>query len=93
MTKTIAQLWYGNLEPIVDSGVSNPKIKHSLKSMISNHEKIRAELNEKQKELLENYEECNNKYLNLTNEQAFCDGFCLGMRIAAEAFIGAEEII
>lgn len=61
--------------------------------MIRNQEKIKSELNERQKELLEKYDECNNEYVSLTNEQAFSDGFCLGMKIAVEALIGAENII
>lgn len=92
MIKTIEQLWNGNLEPIAHSRVNNPEIKHLTKLIQRNHENLKENLNEKLKEMLENYSECKNEYLALTNEQAFCNGFCLGMRIAAEALIGAEEI-
>ena len=43
--------------------------------------------------LLENYVSIVDKYQIMCEEQSFHDGFCLGMKIAAEAFMGSEEIL
>lgn len=93
MTKTIKELWKGNIEPLVYSGVNNSEITNAFKITHCNYEKLEKSINDDLKKILNDYEESNNKCLDLTNEQAFCDGFCLGVKIAAEALNGAEEII
>lgn len=47
----------------------------------------------KQKELFEKYNDCMNEYIAAISEQAFCDGFCVGTKITAEALSAAEELI
>lgn len=93
MTKTIEKIWNGDIEPLVHSGVNNPDIKEIARLVSRNRENLEANLNENQEEIFQKYNESKDDYSILTNEQAFCDGFCLGMKIAAEALIGAEEII
>ena len=44
------------------------------------------------KVILDKLESCVNEYVDTLSEEAFYDGFCLGMRFAAEALIGAEQI-
>lgn len=85
MTKTIAQLWNGNLAPVRHCGENNPDIQE-LESLIQrNNEKLEAALSDKAKNIFENYKICIEEYRYIINEQAFCDGFCLGTRITAEA--------
>ncbi|MCH5300913.1 MAG: hypothetical protein J1E56_06295 [Ruminococcus sp.] len=93
MTKTIAELWKGELKPVEYSGINNLQIKQLARLVEDNCENFEANLNEKQQEIFEKYNHSFEDYSFLTNEQAFCDGFCLGMKIAAEALIGAEKII
>lgn len=93
MTKTMAQLWYGNLEPIRYLGKNNTEIKDLERLIERSLEKFDDNLNEKQKETFENYNDCINEYIIATSEQAFCDGFCLAIKIFTEALNGAEEII
>lgn len=92
MTKTIAQLWNGNLDPIRYLGKNNPEIKQLEKLMQYNLEKLEESLNEKEKEILEKYNDCINEYILAISEQAFCDGYCLGSKMAVEALIGVEQI-
>lgn len=93
LTKTIKEIWKGNLEPIVHSGAVNPEINKAYRAINCNYEKLEKNINGDLKKILDDYEESNNHCLDLVQEQAFCDGFCLGMKILAEALIGAEEII
>lgn len=92
MTKTIAQLWRGEIEPIAYSGAKNDEIKQLVKQEIKNAEKLKNLLSEKEMSVFESYSECTNKCACAMMEQAFCDGFALGTKITAEAFVGAEEV-
>ncbi|MGM9574386.1 MAG: DUF6809 family protein [Oscillospiraceae bacterium] len=85
MTKTIAQLWNGELEPVRYSGLNNPEIKQLEALTQRNGERLEESLDEKAKELLERYNDCIKEYMTVLNEQSFCDGFCLGTKLAAEA--------
>ncbi|MBQ9133922.1 MAG: hypothetical protein IJX64_05265 [Clostridia bacterium] len=92
MTKTIAQLWNGNLEPVRHSGKNNSEMRQLEDLMQNNLEKLEAVLNENQKMIFEKYKNCFTEYMIVTVEQAFCDGFCMGTKIATEALITAEQL-
>ena len=93
MTKTIAELYNGNLEPIINLGKFNDEIKHLellIENTYKNHEN---ELSEKQRESLKKYQDNIDEYICLLSEQAFCDGFCVGAKILAEVFHNAEYVM
>ena len=92
MTKTIAELWCGNIDPISRSGRNNEKLKSLEKLITRNSDKLSESLDQKQRELFEKYNDCMDEYLFNSCEQAFCDGFSLGARILAEALIGTDDI-
>lgn len=93
MTKTIAQLWYGNIGPINSLGYNNDQMKDLEDTNERIAEKIRKLLAEEGKELFEKYCDNMNKYLLVSSEQAFCDGYCIGTKITAEAFAAADDLI
>ena len=93
MTKTISELWGGNLDPIRHFGESNMEIERMEKLMSDNYDKLKAKLNDETKEILEKYAECVSDYGLLISEQSFCDGFCLGTRISSEALIVSEQLV
>lgn len=93
MSNIIAQLYRGNLDPIRFIGNGNGKMRRTEFLTERNFEKLEKMLNEEGKEILEKYNECMKEYIVLISEQAFCDGFCLGTRISAEAIGGAERIL
>lgn len=92
MTNAIAQIWKGELKPVECSGGNNLQIKEISRLVEHNREDLKANLNEVQQEIFKKYNLSYEDYLFLTNEQAFCDGFSLGIKIASEALIGAEAI-
>lgn len=93
MTKTISGLWGGNLDPVRHLGEGNLEINKMEKLMSDNYDKLRAKLNDETREILEKYAECVSDYGLLISEQSFCDGFCLGTKISAEALIKAETLL
>lgn len=93
MTKTIAELYNGNLQPIRNLGKSNDEIKHLETLIEKTHEDLNNKMSDEQKKFFQRYEGNINEYMCLLSEQAFCDGFCVGAKIIAEALQNAEIII
>ena len=85
MTKTIAQLWCGSLDPVRYFGMDNPEMRNLEYLLERNLENVKKSLNESDRALLEKYYDCVTEYLAVSNEQAFCNGYCLGARLTAEA--------
>lgn len=93
MCKTIAKLWQGRVGLSVKFGSSNSEMKELETLMEKVLEELSKNLAGRSEELFRRYS-CNvDEYLTLSNEQAFCDGFCFGTRIAMEALCGAERMI
>lgn len=93
MTKTIVELWNGNLNPIAYLATNNKEVKNLENLMQCNLEKLENSIDEKSQEIFEKYNDCINEYINILCEQSFCDGFCLGTKIVTESLNGAEQII
>ena len=68
MTKTISRLWSGNLDPVMKLGMSNTEIAKMEKLMSDNYSKIKSNINDEQKEVLEKYLDCVNDYVLLISE-------------------------
>lgn len=93
MSNTIAQLYRGQLEPKNILGNGNIEMRRAEILIEKNFNKLKENLNEETKIILEKYSQCIDEYIVLISEQAFCDGFCLGTRISAEAIGGAERVL
>ena len=85
MTKTIRELWYGEMNPSYHAGHSRAEIRRLEDLMRRNLEKVDGYLQKESKEWLEKYYDCAAEHELLLAEQAFSDGFCLGVRLMAEA--------
>lgn len=90
---TITELWNGNLKPVKTLGKNNEEIKHLEKLMQQNLNKLETVLNTNEKETFEKYNDCIEEYLTICCEQAFCDGFSLGVKIISESFAEVEKTI
>lgn len=93
MIKTIAQIWNGTLVPEADIKEDNPQIKELKILLERNRKHLEQSLNEKEKEILEKYNDCVTEYIDIFGEQAFCSGFCLGTKITTEALTEQNEMI
>lgn len=93
MSNTIEQLYRGQIDPKSVLGNGNVEMRRTEMLIEKNFYKLKENLNEDTKVILEKYSQCIDEYIVLISEQAFCDGFCLGTRILSEAVGGAERII
>ncbi len=91
MSSLIAELWRGNLDPSCYFGRNNSEIKKLENLMERNYVALEQKLNSEEKEILVKYSENVIDYIIVTSEQAFCDGFSIGMKIIAEALTGIDE--
>lgn len=88
MTDTIRSLFNGNLSPIQYFGTQNRELMDLQQLLSRNSERITQLLSEEGQKVLSNYEDCYHEYCAVSVEQAFCDGFCLAVRIMTEAMSG-----
>lgn len=86
MLSTISELWSGIIEPGRPQQIIETKIKHALFLTEKQSEAHRESLNEAQRDSFDKYCDYKEEYSIMLSEQAFCDGFSLGLRLAAEAF-------
>ena len=73
MTQTIEALWNGNIDPVGHCGSQDPLVRELVSLIERNRESLSKGLTEAQMETFQ-------KYMEL----AFCDGFCLGGKLAVE---------
>ena len=87
MSGAITELWEGIIEPKRPAQITETKLKHKLYLTEKQREELNKSLNEGQKESFEKYCDYKEDYSLMLCEQSFCEGFSLGMRLAAEAFM------
>ncbi len=83
MTKTITALWNGEIAPFNEIGKHDAALKHVEKRMRRSLEELRGD------QSLERYDKCSDcicEYVGLCTQNAFQDGFSLGVKLTAEAF-------
>ena len=90
MENLLKELWYGNVAPIDTSG-NTKEIKEVFQLLAKNGVKVEELLSKDGKALFDRYRECAAEYESLLSEEAFICGLCLGMRLLAEAFFGADR--
>lgn len=85
MTKTIVDLWNGNITHCEHCGAHDPELNHLIGLIERNREKLCTGLTEAQMETFQKYIDCTEEYLLRMLELAFSDGFCLGSKLSVEA--------
>ena len=79
------------MEPIGDSGTDNKKMKRSAIAMGNAEKAVSEALPGAAKPLFDAYEEAIEQDVLDSSEQAFFDGFCIGLRIAVEVYTEAAR--
>ena len=82
---TLEDLWYGNIDPHESFLIQNRQFKHLLSLMVKNRDKLTDTFTDKQKELLEKYDNTINEMYSITEQAAFQYGFSLGVRLMTES--------
>ena len=92
--KILDELWYGNIAPFEQCSRGDKRFTELLKLMNQNRDELVKSLTDKQKEMLEKYEETTNEMYSVSERDAFSYGFRLGVRLMVESFllpIGEDE--
>lgn len=88
MRDLIKELWIGGLIPAERSGVGDQRIKELIRFIEAQQTALEEKMELQHRGLLMLYRERFDEYVCQCSEEAFCDGFSLGLRLAAEAFTG-----
>ncbi len=87
MSSAITELWEGIIEPNRPLQIRETRLKHALYLTEEQSGELLKSLNEAQKRSFVKYCDYKEEYSLMLSEQAFSDGFSLGMRLAAEALV------
>ena len=85
--KTIDELWYGNVAPFEQCTRGDKRLKELLSLVARNREELGGTLTDKQKEILEKFEENMSEMHGVAERDAFSHGFRLGVQLMAESFL------
>ena len=87
MRSILEELWYGNVCPNTGCREATKEAKELMGYIADHHDNLQATLTDKQKEILEKFEENMNEMHGITERDAFSYGFRLGVQLMAEAFL------
>ena len=85
--KTIDELWYGNVAPFEQCTRGDKRLKELLSLVARNREELDSTLTDRQKEILEKFEENMNEMHGVCERDAFSYGFRLEVQLMAESFL------
>ena len=91
MSGVIEELWYGNIDPQVQRVEGNGELKNLLNLMGKNRDELSGTLTDKQKEILEKYDDCVNEMYCIIERETFAYGFKLGGRLMCEMLSGDKD--
>ena len=83
--KVIEDLFYGNISPCEKTLTRGSEYSRLLQLAVKNEEKLHSILSPQQREQLEKLKDCIIDMNNISEKEAFVDGFRLGMQLMAES--------
>ena len=87
MKSTIVDLWNGEIAPCEHCGSHDPRLNQLLGLREKHSAALRRDLTPEQKVDFQKYNDYSEDYLFRMMELAFCEGFSLGGKLAAEALL------
>ena len=87
MKSILEELFYGNVCPNTDCRRPDKETKELMGYIADHHETLLKELDDKQKEVLEKFEDCYSELTAISERDVFAYAFRLGMRIAIESLV------
>ena len=84
MKSILEELWYGNVCPNPGYRKSTKETKELIGYVADHHDNLQATLTEKQKEILEKFDDCYAELTDINEREIFEYAFRLGARIAIE---------
>ena len=80
----LKELWYGNVCPSTDCRITTKETKELMGYIATHHDNLHEQLNEKQREILEKFDDCYSELMDINERDIFIYAFKLGARIAIE---------
>ena len=90
MNSIIKELWYGNICPQTDIRNNSREMKELMEYIARHHGDLLKTMNDKQKKLFENFNDCREEYISLAESDIFDYAFKLGARLSLEIQKDAE---
>ena len=84
MRSILEELFYGNVCPNTDCRSQEKEAKELIGYLADHHDALLKELTDKQKEILEKFDDCYNELTDINEREIFVYAFRLGARIAIE---------
>ena len=91
MRSILEELFYGNVCPNTDCRNYEQDTKELREYLADHHATLLKELTDKQKEVLEKFDDCYSELTDIHEREIFVYAFRLGMRIAVEVFCTCEN--
>lgn len=89
--ETILKIYNGELKPIELSPPKSSEYRNNSNRIINLQEKISNFLSDDKKNLVDEFYDIININASFLAEQAFEEGFSIGLRLACESFINIKE--
>ena len=91
MRSILEELFYGNVCPSEDSWSCTKEVTELSGYIADHHNDLRSTLTDKQKEILDKLNDCQNELGDIAERALFSYAFRLGMRIAIEVLFPVSE--
>lgn len=90
MKSILEELFYGNICPNTDCRANDEQTKELMVYIADHRNALKSELTDKQKEILEKFDDCWNELTDINEREIFVYAFKLGARIAIEVLSSKE---
>ena len=91
MRSILEELFYGNVCPNTDCRNNEKETKELMGYITNHHDNLLKELTDKQKEILEKFDDCYNELTDINEREIFSYAFKLGARIMLEVLFGTTD--
>ena len=91
MKSILEELFYGNICPNSDCRSKDGQTKELMGYIADHHDSLFQELTDKQKEMLEKFDDCWDELTDINEREIFVYAFKLGMRIAIEVLSSDKD--
>ena len=87
----LEELWYGNVCPNTGCCEATKETKELMGYIADHHDNLRATLTDKQKEILEKFDDCYAELTDINEREIFVYAFRLGAKIMLEVMLPTAE--
>ena len=84
------ELWYGNISPNSDCRTATKETKELIGYIATHHDNLSNTLDEKQKDILQRFDDCWSELSEINEREIFTYAFRLGARIMLEVLRGED---